>query len=344
MIKSINIQNFQSHKDTTLDFHKGMNVIVGKTDSGKTAIIRALRWLVTNRPSGDAFCSFWGGDTKIKLETETEEIIRIKSSKENQYELNSQIFKAMGKDVPDEILKALNMDDVNIQQQMDSHFLISETPGAVALHFNKVARLDKIDKGLQNVQKEITKTKQTIDYETLEIEKKEVKLNEFQDLEEMEEEIIAVEVMETRHWKLTKKKIELSKNKQSLISIQNKIQETKEICKAEEEVKELLFFYEGQRVTEAAKTKFQKTINEIKGISKDIENIKSQTEIEEPIKELLKMYDKQTDIHRKSIQLRKMVDSIGLVKKKLKSTLNDLKEFEQEFKDNFPEVCPLCEK
>ena len=51
-----------------------------------------------------------------------------------------------------EIEKALRMDDINIQSQHDVSFLISETPGKVAAHFNKIAKLDKIDKGLFRIQ------------------------------------------------------------------------------------------------------------------------------------------------------------------------------------------------
>jgi len=73
MIKTLSIQNYQSHKDSTLEFDPGVNVIVGSTDSGKTAIIRALRWLIWNRPNGDSFRSTWGGDTKV---TESKKNIR----------------------------------------------------------------------------------------------------------------------------------------------------------------------------------------------------------------------------------------------------------------------------
>ena len=48
MIKSLHIQNFQSHKKTTLKFHKGINVVIGQSDSGKSAIIRALNWTINN--------------------------------------------------------------------------------------------------------------------------------------------------------------------------------------------------------------------------------------------------------------------------------------------------------
>ena len=67
MIQSVHIQNFQSHKNSTLEFSPGVNIIVGTSDSGKTAIIRALRWVVWNRPSGDSLRSTWGGKTSVEI-------------------------------------------------------------------------------------------------------------------------------------------------------------------------------------------------------------------------------------------------------------------------------------
>ena len=55
MIKSIDIENFQSHKKTRIDFDPGVNVIIGRSDSGKTSILRALNWVINNKPSGEAF-------------------------------------------------------------------------------------------------------------------------------------------------------------------------------------------------------------------------------------------------------------------------------------------------
>jgi hypothetical protein len=34
MIKSLKINNFQSHNNTTLDFHPGLNVVIGDSDQG----------------------------------------------------------------------------------------------------------------------------------------------------------------------------------------------------------------------------------------------------------------------------------------------------------------------
>ena len=70
MIQSLALKNFQSHKDTLIKFDPGVNVIVGSTDSGKSAIIRALRWLVWNRPIGDKMRSNWGGETEVIIDDE----------------------------------------------------------------------------------------------------------------------------------------------------------------------------------------------------------------------------------------------------------------------------------
>ena len=89
MIKKLNILNFQSHKDTSLSFAPGVNVIVGASDSGKSAIIRALRWLIWNRPVGDAFRSHWGGETQVVVVTdELDTITRLKEKSGNYYFIN----------------------------------------------------------------------------------------------------------------------------------------------------------------------------------------------------------------------------------------------------------------
>ena len=54
LIEAIEITNFQSHANTVLEFHEGVNVIKGTSGHGKSAIIRALEWLLTNTYYGDA--------------------------------------------------------------------------------------------------------------------------------------------------------------------------------------------------------------------------------------------------------------------------------------------------
>ena len=50
-LKRVRLENFQSHKNSIIDFDRGLNVIVGPSDSGKSAIIRAIKWALYNETS-----------------------------------------------------------------------------------------------------------------------------------------------------------------------------------------------------------------------------------------------------------------------------------------------------
>ena len=47
---NLNIRNFRKIKDLTVTFPKGLTLIVGENNAGKTAIIDALRLLVVLKP------------------------------------------------------------------------------------------------------------------------------------------------------------------------------------------------------------------------------------------------------------------------------------------------------
>ena len=166
MINSVLIKNFQSHKNTQIDFDSGVTVVIGGSDQGKSAILRAILWAVNNRPLGtDDIVSHWARDKKGKIEeemlvqitTENGFVIRRRTENANQYALarigeKDVFFNAINKDVPEDIQKFFRLSDVNIQQQHDSPFLLSQSPGDVAKYFNKIVRLDVIDKVLSNAE------------------------------------------------------------------------------------------------------------------------------------------------------------------------------------------------
>ncbi len=106
MLKNVKLKNFQSHIDTEINLDKGVNCIVGSSDSGKSSIVRALKWLILNRPQGDAFKN---NETKPKdtVSIECNGIIRKKNKKENSYVLNNETLKAIKTDVPQEIQNCL---------------------------------------------------------------------------------------------------------------------------------------------------------------------------------------------------------------------------------------------
>ena len=108
MIKDLSLENFQSHKKSSLEFSEGVNVIIGSSDSGKSSIIRSLQWVLFNRPSGDSFRSWWGGITNVVVDG----VSRIKGGSkglENCYEIGLNRFQAMGQGVPEDVTTVLNL-------------------------------------------------------------------------------------------------------------------------------------------------------------------------------------------------------------------------------------------
>jgi len=153
MISNLNIKNFQSHENTNLSFHKNINVIVGKSDSGKTAIIRALNWLLKNRPAGDSFIQFNKDKIIVELKINDNKIKKIKSKKENKYIIDKKTYKAFGADVPDDVNNITLFNPINIQYQLDPPFLLSKSPGEISKYINKIIKFDVIDEALFDAEK-----------------------------------------------------------------------------------------------------------------------------------------------------------------------------------------------
>ena len=169
MIKSISIKNYQSHKDTFIPLKDGLNVITGASDSGKSVILRAFRWVLYNRPLGDEIRN-WDtkNDDSVCVEITTNENIIVgkeRKKKKNIYYIiengNKQIFEAVGQDVPEQIIKALGVTDINIQSQHDKYFLLDSgiSAGEVAKRFNEMVGLDVIDKTFKNFNSNISAIK-----------------------------------------------------------------------------------------------------------------------------------------------------------------------------------------
>ena len=64
-------------------------------------------------------------------------------------------FNAVGQNVPEEIKEILRIDDINIQNQQDKTFLLSESSGYISRYLNNLIGLDDIDNSLKNANSEI---------------------------------------------------------------------------------------------------------------------------------------------------------------------------------------------
>lgn len=157
MIKQLNISNFQSHPETQLTFSPGVNVIVGTSDSGKSAILRSLLWVLTNRPLGNSFIRKGTNKVKVQVETDTGTVVRVKGGKDNCYQIGDDILTAMGSDVPAQVTDLLGLEDVNLQRQFDGFFLLMDSPGKIATAVNAVTQLEDAENVSRKLGNEISR-------------------------------------------------------------------------------------------------------------------------------------------------------------------------------------------
>ncbi len=146
-IKRLIVDNFQSHLHTEVEFGSGLNVVVGPSDFGKSALVRALRWLLYNEPRGANFIRAGAKVCKVTIEMEDGvKVTRLRSTTgKNQYLLQKPdqeklVFEGFGSDVPVEIMQATkvrkvvidehNKVELNMGAQLDGPFLLAET-GAI---------------------------------------------------------------------------------------------------------------------------------------------------------------------------------------------------------------------
>lgn len=150
MLKTLTLRNFQAHKKLELELDPHVTTIIGASDVGKSAIIRALYWLTFNRPSGESFKRHNTKVTSVTLTVDSYEIKR-KRGKSNQYCLGGSPLSAFGSGVPDEVSKVLCMSAINFQQQHDGPFWFTENPGQVAKNLNSIVDLSVIDSVTTNI-------------------------------------------------------------------------------------------------------------------------------------------------------------------------------------------------
>jgi len=179
MMRKLTIQNFQAHKDSTFDLLPGINVITGASDAGKSSVIRALLWAITNRPQGDAFRSHFAGPkdrTKVSVEMDSGNVSIRRMAQGNFYEVDGEELKAIRTDVPEQVQRKFDLAEQNIQTQFVPYFLLQDTDGEVARKINAACDLGVIDVVLANANTAASTTALALDSakKELELEKAEV--------------------------------------------------------------------------------------------------------------------------------------------------------------------------
>lgn len=346
MIDSLHIQNFQSHKDSVLVFHEGVNTIIGESNSGKTAILRASRWVFENKPNGDTFRSHWGGDTCATLGADDFLIHRYRNKKENGYMVeqgnDTSTFTALRGEVPDTISHLLDTTSVNSQNQLSAPFMLSETPGEVARQLNKIVNLDSIDVALKSIESDRRKINGYVSQTEQLIKDLDGQLKDYSDLPNREAEVEEIERWNASLSK-TIKKYDVLENLTADVIIQKKelteipdlsgaIKKIEKIEKRQSTLKNRVCTFTSLRaVVQALQTEEERLHL--------ISNLLNATEAVSVIEE---EQEQSTNLKINRDGLQYMLSVIDHNVNEAKRLTTEINKLEEQYHELMPNECPLC--
>lgn len=175
MIEKLVVRNQECHGKLVLQLDPHVTTIVGPTDSGKSAITRALRWVSLNKLRSN-FRKHGTDKSSVTLYVDGHKVTRTRGKKRNTYSLDGKRFGAIGKEVPEAISSLLALSDLNFQRQIDPPFWFTESAGEVSRRLNQVVDLSLIDHTLAklNAQERAARAEFKVSCERLEKAKKEL--------------------------------------------------------------------------------------------------------------------------------------------------------------------------
>uniref|UniRef100_I2Q676 Rad50/SbcC-type AAA domain-containing protein n=1 Tax=Desulfovibrio sp. U5L TaxID=596152 RepID=I2Q676_9BACT len=150
MITRLTLLDFMAHARTVFDLAPGLNVLTGPNNTGKSAVVEALRCLARNPPPKHVIRH---GATEARVTAETDDgttVTWVRRPKYALYELTRpgaaepEVFAKFGRTPPEEVLAVLGLGpvpieggdevDVHIGNQREPVFLLDK-PGSVLAGF-----------------------------------------------------------------------------------------------------------------------------------------------------------------------------------------------------------------
>jgi len=347
-IKSVGIQNFQSHVETELSFHPGLNVITGDSDNGKSAILRAILWLVNNRPSGDSFKN-WDAPLKetvaVEVSFDKHTISLSRESNKNSYVLNGgNPLSAIKTDVPQEVSELLNLSEYNVQTQHEGYFLLKESPGEVARKLNDLVGLDTIDLLYKNIGSKIKEINSDVRYLTNSQTSMEEELEKYEKLDDVKKLIEGIEKKdaEAAAFAATRYFIQLKLSQLKLIKEER--EKMLSLTNSEKEIKGLLYKTNEYLLYKEKKRQLEIKIDTLNSILEDKEEGKSWIALGKLCQPILDRIQEVSALKNKSTKLKNTLLTIETLQRRIEETKNNYRKAVEKYIKLIKEVkvCPTC--
>jgi len=358
MLRQIQIKNFQSHKNTVIDFQKGINAITGTSDAGKSSVIRALKWLFFNRPRGEGFKSNFAEDTDIiSVKATFDDVIieRCKGPNVNSYIITPiledgklgtpNLCKALRTDIPSEVSDVLRMTDVNFQEQHSPYFLLNDTPGEVASAFNRVSKLEIMDACMLEATRIVNELREKEKQINVQIEDTNSQIEDFYWVDNAEKELLSIEKYDAA---LADCRFEFS-NLRSIcddyLKIKKQIDSLAYIKRADDLYKSIERTAENRSALKKEIEYIHSVLNNKKRLRREISKLSFIDTAKLELDELSQLREDLLSVQNERELLVPILHNMKKIKRKKFKLKKEINALDKKFKEALSQlgICPLCE-
>lgn len=351
MIEALELEFFEGYENATIEFHPRFNVIIGTTNHGKSSIIRALKWAITNKPSIDWTSDFAGKKDVCRVAAQFDDgfVIRERKGTKNKYiwesEEGSGELAAFGKgEPPEEIQKVTRMDSKNIKSQHDKFFMFQDSPGEVARKLNKIVGNEDINIFFKRVDSIIDASNREIKRLTVQIDDDQQEVESLSFIDEANSLIEHIDA-------LIEFKKHTTRRRNTLVDIINKLTnllerkkkyETK--LKFEPQFKKLEILYESSKEKRSKLDNLKKIVWNYKGFIRDRKALTEYLELEEASKHLFVLFDNAKMMRIKRNQLSKLCQTLRSLKTKSSTLSKEVSRLNKLYSSTLKQakICPVC--
>lgn len=141
---SIDLSNFQSIGYASLEFEKGITLLVGQSNSGKSAVLRAIKAVLNNPSRAKAYIKNGHNTTNVTISTAQNNISWARSEKGSSYAINGEEYSKTGNQTLFDLLprNGFVRDDedniMNIEGELDLPFPFDRTPSQLFKLFENI--------------------------------------------------------------------------------------------------------------------------------------------------------------------------------------------------------------
>ena len=165
-IQNLILKNFQQWKTGNITFTKGLNILVGNTECGKSTLFRAISSILTGKMPED-YIRKGCKEVEVKINFDDNTYFkRFRNKKDNIADANGLVFERVGKEIPFEYFKSLGNTSISfgnkelslcLYSQFEPHFFITLSDYDKSKLIGTICGINIVDKLIDSINKDIRK-------------------------------------------------------------------------------------------------------------------------------------------------------------------------------------------